>query len=82
MSALDELKDEENYSGFRWVGNRSLQLEVVPEVVLEFAALREENDKLKTEMEGAKATMEMSIKFMSDSPLVNYLAAHPEREDK
>jgi exonuclease VII small subunit len=41
MSALDELKDNNNWgSHYQWLGNRSLHLEVVPDLDAEFLQLR------------------------------------------
>jgi hypothetical protein len=51
MSALEELQDKENWSNwYQWLGARSLQLEIVPELVVDFAALRAERDGLAAEL--------------------------------
>jgi hypothetical protein len=60
MSALDELKDENNWgSCFTWLGERSLKLEIVPEIVNMFSSLEsrlaealERNAKLSEELRG------------------------------
>ena len=59
MSALNELQDKDNYSNwYQWTGNRSLQLEVVPDVVAEFDKLSSELALLKAELKEARKVID------------------------
>lgn len=49
MNALDELQDDNNWSGFAWSGARSLKLEIVPELAAELAALLDKLDQSQKE---------------------------------
>jgi hypothetical protein len=52
MSALDELNNKDNWGHYyQWQGDKSLQLEIVPELNEMFEALTAENAKLRTSLE-------------------------------